>query len=122
MGLRAWRLGWVLGCLGVSLLLLSGCDTGREADSRLSRVQVVLDTRAFTRRTPWSLDAQGASQTRQLVRQSGDGAGFLHTSPIRLSIAVGRHRYRFVGSRTIVVISVIFAVHKWIFSRSMSHV
>ncbi len=42
MGLRAWRLGWVLGCLGVSLLLLSGCDTGREADSRLSRVQVVL--------------------------------------------------------------------------------
>ncbi|PON14041.1 hypothetical protein C2W62_31190 [Candidatus Entotheonella serta] len=67
MGLRAWRLGWVLGCLGVSLLLLSGCDTGREADSRLSRVQVVLDTRAFTRRTPWSLDAQAASQTRQLV-------------------------------------------------------
>lgn len=67
MGLRAWRLGWLLGCLGMGLSLLAGCDTDRDADSRVSRVRVVLDTRDFTRRGPWYPAAQAALQTRQLI-------------------------------------------------------
>lgn len=52
MGLRSWRLGWVLGCLGVGLLLLTGCDSSQDADSGVSRIRIVIDRTAQTRQMP----------------------------------------------------------------------
>jgi len=66
-GRRPWRLGWVLSCLGVGLLLLAGCDTSRDADNQVSRVRIVLDTQAFTHSGHASAAPQALANTRQVV-------------------------------------------------------